>query len=216
MGNFNIIIVIVALIGVAIGLIFLIKTILSEINARKILQHGRKGENFIYDLLRTHYGASKIIRNAYYKMNNGYTTEIDMILVGKAGIMVFEIKAMKGFIDTPFKGDWCQMYNGKVLMFQNPFDQNVTHINAIKQILRKESIPNVKLHNIVVFTEPSVKFKHKEEMLLTSNRLLPFLADLNRNKFLKSGEIRNIAKILNKYKLSGKRVQRNHINNLRQ
>ena len=215
MKNFSTVVIVVTLMAVVIVLTFLIKTIRSEINAKKILQYGRKSENFIYDLLHTHYGAGKIIRNAYYKLNNGYTTEIDMILVGKAGIMVFEIKAMKGFIDNPFKGDWCQMYNNKVLMFQNPFDQNVTHINAIKQILRKESIPNVKLHNIVVFTEPSVKFKHKEEMLLTSNNLLPFIADLNRNKFLKSGEIRNVAKILNKYKLSGRRVQRDHINNLK-
>jgi len=220
MDNMNVVFrgvaIVVVLLAVLIILIYLLKTIRSEINAKKILQHGRKSEDFIYNLLRTRYGSGKLIRNAYYKLNSGHTTEIDMIIINKNGIQVLEIKGMKGFIENPFKGDWCQMYNNKVLMFQNPFDQNVTHIRAIKQIFQKESISNVPIRNIVVFTEPSVKFKFKEEMLLTSNKLLPFLDELNRNKFLKGNEIRRISKTLQKYQLKGRHVQRDHINNLKQ
>jgi Nuclease-related domain. len=215
MKNFINIAVIVVVIAVVIILIYLIKNIRGEINAKKILKYGRQSEDFIYNLLRTRYSGNNIIRNAYYRINNGGTTEVDIILVASNGIQVIEVKGMKGYIENPFKGDWCQMYRNKVLMFQNPFEQNVPHITAIQKIIRKEQISNVPIRNIVVFTDPTVKFEFKEEMLLTSNKLLPFLADLNRNKFLKRKEIRNITRVLKKYQLKGNRVKRNHIDYLK-
>lgn len=207
-------IIIIVILLVIIVLLYLLKTIRAEINSKKILRYGRKSESFIYDLLRTYYSANKIIKNAYFKQRNGATTQIDIVLVLKGGIHVIEIKGMKGFIENPFKGDWCQMYNNKVLMFQNPFEQNVAHIRAIQEIFRKEEIINVPIRNIVVFTDPKVKFKYKEDMLLTSANLLPFLHDLNQNKFLKPKEISYIIKVLRKYQLKGRRVQRNHIDQI--
>jgi len=211
---FSAVAVIIVLLAVISILLYLLKTIRGEINAKKILKYGRQSEDFIYNLLRTHYSANNILRNAYYRLGNG-TTEIDIVLVASNGIQVIEVKGMKGYIENPFKGDWCQMYKNKVLMFQNPFEQNVAHIRAIQQIIRKEKIANIPIRNIVVFTDPNVKFKFKEEMLLTSNKLMPFLADLNRNKFLKSKEVRHISKILRKHQLTGNRIKRNHINYLK-
>ena len=212
---FSAVAVIVVLLIVMCILLYILKTVRGEINAKKILKYGRQSEDFIYNLLRTHYSAGNIMRNAYYRLGNGGTTEIDIVLVAGNGIQVIEVKGMKGYIENPFKGDWCQMYKNKTLMFQNPFEQNVTHIRAIQHIIHKEKIPNIPIRNIVVFTDPNVKFKFKEEMLLTSNKLLPFLADLNRNKFLKSKEIRRISKVLKKYQLTGSRVRRDHINRLK-
>lgn len=211
----NGIVIVTVVLLVIIIFLYLFKTIRAEIKAKNLLKQGQKGENFVYDLLRTNYSAAKIIRNAYYRFNNGRTTEIDLILVARGGIHVIEVKSMRGYIDNPFKGDWCQTYNNKMFMFQNPFEQNVGHIKAIQQILKKEEISNAPIHNIVVFTDPRVKFKHKEEMLLTCNNFLPFLADINRNKFLKSHDIRYISNILRKYKLKGRRVKREHIDSIK-
>lgn len=183
-------------------------------NARRIMQYGRKSENFIYNLLCTQYNKKNIIKNAIYRIGANGTTEVDLIIVLKSGVHVIEIKGIKGYIDNPYKGDWCQHYRERVFMFQNPFDQNVTHLRAIQQIFKQEEISNVPISNLVVFSDPAVKFKHKEETLLKSPELLTYLSNANRNKFLKPKEITYIVKVLRSHQLKGRRIKRDHINNI--
>jgi len=163
----------------------------------------------------TTYRKKYIFRNVYFPDDRygDRTVETDIIFVCKGGICVIEVKGIKGFIENPIKGDWNQFYNNNVFMFQNPFEQNVSHIKAVKNILIREELPNIPVHNIVVFTDKRVKFKFREDMLLKADKLLPFLHDLNKNRFVSRQEITNVVKIIRKYQVKGYNTRRNNINN---
>jgi hypothetical protein len=75
-----------------------------------IFDKGRNGEYQIYKRLRNHENkGGKFLFNCYLPKENGETTEIDVLLINKNGIFVFESKNYSGWIFGDEKSkNWTQ------------------------------------------------------------------------------------------------------------
>ena len=188
-----------------VAIYFLIYKIRAVTRADNLLKSGRRNKNFIYNLIATHYSVKNILQNVYFHGVNyndyGIYKGADIILILKGGIYIFNVNPMGGVIHNPIKGDWVQIFNDQSVTFQNPFEENIFHIKILKDILRREKIPNIPVHNAAVFSNSKVKFRFREDMLLTSNTILNFIHDQNKNRFLKSKEISKVIKIIKKYQI---------------
>lgn len=99
---------------------------------------GKSGERIIYKILvdEMHIPENQIFRNVYIPTKNGKTSEIDIIVVSKKAIIVFECKNYAGNIYGDGKRKkWIQYLGRKKSYFYNPFLQNRTHVKCLKEYL---------------------------------------------------------------------------------
>ncbi len=117
-----------------------------------LYNNGSRGEYILYKFLdKNILFDKKIINNVYLEKRNGKTTEIDMILLCRKGIFVFEVKNYNGWIFGDRKGMyWTQRFEtGKSFRFYNPILQNESHIKELKEYLNISNKEIVK--SIVIF-----------------------------------------------------------------
>ncbi len=116
---------------------------------------GKFGEYQIYKKLRGfEAGGCKILFNLYIPKENGETTEIDVLMIARRGLIVFESKNYSGWIfGNEYSQKWTQTLpagrRARKFYFFNPILQNKGHINNLKKLLN-ESIP---MFSIITFSE---------------------------------------------------------------
>lgn len=99
---------------------------------------GSSGERIIYNALinKLHVPEKQILRNVYVPARGNKTSEIDLIVVSKKGIIVFECKNYAGNIyGDGNRQKWIQYLGKKKSYFYNPFLQNRTHVENLKNYL---------------------------------------------------------------------------------
>lgn len=117
---------------------------------------GKYGEYLTYKRLRSYEKAgAKFLFNCYLPRDNGETTEIDVLMIYKSGLYVFESKNYSGWIFGNEKGKtWTQTLpqgrRSHKEHFLNPIMQNNLHIKWLKNLLQDETIP---MHSVIVFSE---------------------------------------------------------------
>lgn len=115
------------------------------INPDYILHHseyknkGSIGERNLYLVLRQN-GVleNQIFRNVYIEKEDGTTAEMDLIVLSKKAVFVFEVKNYSGKIygDTKY-AKWIQYFHGKKNYFLSPILQNKDHIVVLQKFLDK-------------------------------------------------------------------------------
>lgn len=115
---------------------------------------GTYGEHKLYQTLQDLPGHKKFISNCYLEKTNAETTEIDIIMIHRTGIYVFESKNYSGWIYGSEDDDvWVQLINtGKseqAYTFYNPVLQNKGHIKWLKTYLSK--FKGLNYFSIIVF-----------------------------------------------------------------
>ena len=115
---------------------------------------GRYGEREIEEILLEsdrRITNEQIIKNLYLERENGKTTEIDVILILKNKIFVFESKNYSGWVFGNTRDKyWIQIFpNGKRYNFYNPTWQNYGHIKTLEEKLK--NFPNLKYYSIISF-----------------------------------------------------------------
>ncbi|MBQ9545365.1 MAG: NERD domain-containing protein [Clostridia bacterium] len=118
---------------------------------------GRLGEYLIYNYLRSlEKNGARFLFNIYLPKTCEETTEIDVLLIHKYGVFVFESKNYSGWIfGSETQKNWTQclpMGKGRSSQkehFLNPIFQNKLHISALKQVIG-ETVP---VYSIIVFSE---------------------------------------------------------------
>ncbi|WP_083573876.1 NERD domain-containing protein [Rossellomorea aquimaris] len=97
----------------------------------------------------------KIFHDTLLPSRNGGTTQIDHIVVSRAGIFVIETKNYKGWIfGNERSRQWTQTIYRRKQKFNNPLHQNYGHIKAIEHILGEQK--NIPYYNVVVFGSRAV------------------------------------------------------------
>ena len=111
------------------------------------------GEYKIYlELKKFKYRGSKILANLYIFNNEIDSTEIDLIMIDKTGIYVFESKNMSGAIYGKANDKlWTQRLGNMSNSFQNPINQNVKHIKYLDNFLDNKYTDNI--YSFIVFSE---------------------------------------------------------------
>ena len=168
-------------------------------NAKNLLKSTERGADFIYRLLRTAFPQGRIIRQASLPLGDGRRVLTDLLLVDRGGVFIIRVKSFPGAIDNTSRSTWTVTNTKGVGEFPNPFEQNRYVVSSIEAILKKEKIYNVPTHNIVVFSQKRVAFKLHYDKLLTAERLIDCIKDLNRNRFLNQKEINLTLTAIKKY-----------------
>lgn len=85
------------------------------------------------------------------------TTQIDHILLSRFGVFVIETKDYKGWIFGKVgHKDWTQVIFGEQYKFRNPINQNMRHVQGIRELL--DFLPQEVVRSAVVFVGDA-KFK---------------------------------------------------------
>lgn len=116
---------------------------------------GKYGEYLTYDALKDfEKEGAKFLFNLYIPKKNGETTEIDLMMISRKGIFVFESKNYGGWIfGKESQRNWTQVLpSGKGTRkesFYNPIMQNRTHIRNLVAFVGEE----YPTRSIIVFSE---------------------------------------------------------------
>lgn len=110
---------------------------------RKIfVSAGQVGENAVARRLRW------LPKDEYFVINdllldrgNGYSTQIDHVVVSPYGVFVIETKNIYGYIHGSDNSKlWRSCWRNRDLSFDNPILQNEAHIKALEGVLRDKQI----------------------------------------------------------------------------
>ena len=123
---------------------------------------GRFGEYQIYKRLSAYeQDGGQFLFNCYLPGERWETTEIDVILIHKSGIYVFESKNYSGWIyGRESDRTWTQILRQKI-RFPNPLRQNQLHVARVRKALglRREA----PVYSLVVFSDRCVLKKVRVE-----------------------------------------------------
>ena len=117
---------------------------------------GKIGEYYTYKYLKGYEkDGAKFLFNIYIPKENGETTEIDVLMIGKKGLFVFESKNYSGWIfGSDEQKNWYQtLPTGRGRShkehFYNPIMQNNSHVKHLKALVG-EQFP---VYSLIVFSE---------------------------------------------------------------
>ena len=123
---------------------------------------GKSGERILYKALISQLDVQEkqILRNVYIPTVDGKTSEIDLLIVSKKGLLVFECKNYAGNVYGDAKRNkWIQYVGSKKSYFYNPFMQNKSHVKHLKKYLEEYGdIPVIPM--VVTITRGKWKIKN--------------------------------------------------------
>ena len=111
---------------------------------------GKKGEYQLYRALQ-HYEEHgfRFLFNVYLRKPNGATSELDVVMIGSNGVIVFEIKNYSGWIFGNDKQKyWTQVIYKRKYRFLNPVWQNRTHCEVLRGYLPEDTA----VYSVVLFS----------------------------------------------------------------
>jgi len=173
-------------------------------------------------LLKHRIPAQTIFHDLYLKKSNGEFSQIDLVVVTKVGIIVFEVKDFSGWIfGNGNHSQWTQVlaYGKSKFRFYNPIMQNNGHIKHLKKQLRQfESIP---FYSVVVFygdcVLKDVSFVPEGTFLVKPKRVFEVIKIIaNNNEAAPYTDKHEVLRVLQKAVLNGGNVktQIEHIENI--
>lgn len=107
--------------------------------------------NLINNLLKSGYKETAVYHDLYVSKKNGTTSQIDVVLCTKIGLIVIEVKDYSGWIfGNGHQMNWVQItkYGRNKNYFYSPIKQNANHIKALKQCNTLKDIP---MYSFIVF-----------------------------------------------------------------
>ena len=137
-------------------------------------EYGKACELTVYNVLRTSQSHKNVFSNLYFPVDRGgeiLWTETDVVCITHGGIVVIEVKGLKGTIDNPESGDW----------------------------LERSGLRNVPVFNAVVFTEKNVRFTNRYKWLMRLDRISDFVCETDDRNALKKQDIKALRAVLNNY-----------------
>ena len=156
-----------------------------------------------------------VMKDLILNSSNGYTSQIDQIVLSEYGIFVIETKNYKGWIFGNEKSEnWTQVIYKEKHSFRNPVKQNWSHIYALKNVL--SDYPNIKYHPIVVFSgNATLKNIESSVPVIYDNKLNKTIRRLSNLKCLTIDEVNTIKTILESSVVTEKGSRKEHVKNIR-
>jgi len=205
-------------------------SIFFKIKERKLLEtvtksyRGTKSEKrLVLKLLKYGISAEDIFHDLYLEKANNNFSQIDLIILSKVGIIVFEVKDYSGWLFGKGNQDkWTQVlaYGRKKYRFYNPIKQNNGHITALRKKL--EQFDNVPFYSVIVFFGDckfkDISFIPQGTFLTYSKRIKDVMNTIiNKNVPVNYSNKLEIIKILKEAVNNGenKNVQKKHIENIK-
>ena len=115
---------------------------------------------------------NQIFRNVYLPTKNGKTSEIDLLVVSKKGIFVFEVKNYGGNIyGDANRPNWLQYIGHQKNFFYNPLLQNKNHVKHLREFLGEscKDIPIIPLVGTITRGNWKIKNLKPDDYILGYN-----------------------------------------------
>ena len=131
-----------------------------ERNEREAKRYGEAGENLVAKYLQdvvNNYGGY-LYNDFCFEDQQGYSTEIDHILITRGGIFIIETKTNKGLIRGAKEDEWWLCIKKDYQQdkqLKNPVIQNQGHINHLRKMF-KNTPP--KMTSIVIFPVADITY----------------------------------------------------------
>lgn len=134
----------------------LVIIILVIIIRKKLSNKGKQGEKKVAKVLKKIKG-TKLINNLRIPLYDTIT-EIDHVLIGKMGLVVFETKNISGSVSgNVYDRELVHNIGTKIHSLYNPIFQNKTHTDNITYHLKKMCFKNIPVYSVVVFVDNNLK-----------------------------------------------------------
>lgn len=185
---------------------------------------GRYGEYLTYKYLKQfETNGAKFLFNIYIPKENGETTEIDVLMICKKGVFVFESKNYSGWIfGSENQKNWYQTLpagrgRSHKEHFYNPIMQNRSHIKHLKAFLGEQ----VPMRSIIVFSDrctlKSVQIRSNDISVINRYSVAPVVSGICNqipNDLLTDNDVTEIYNQLYSYTQVDEIAKMQHIANI--
>lgn len=199
MGKFFLVLGVIICISFMLWLAFVLY---SRITAKKIMNECRNKKSFTFNFLSMRFSRINVLKNvnllidAPAIVNGRYIADIGLVFVNKGGIIIIDTIPGSGFVEVNEGGQWSRSVNDKCHTFEDPFNKGRHKVKAMKMFLRSEGVENVPVNYVVLFSGKRVKFSKRLNGLITAEGLVPYVKDVNMDKYLTYREIRSVVRLL--------------------
>lgn len=187
------------------------------------IEKGILGEReFVSYLNRDNSYYKKILQNVYLDKTDGTTTELDVILICSFGIYVFEVKNYDNcfIFGSRNQKQWNRRsHKGTIYRIENPINQNLRHLDELKNHL---NIKKYNLYKSIVIFVGNAEIKSyipniDSNFLLTKSdyNRLNYLIKENNIELLSSSEVDEIYLKLKPFSEVSELVKLNHRNRIK-
>lgn len=170
--------------------------IIIEYKKSKSIVTPNECEELVSDILQYNLGQGYYFYNNLFYQGNGWSMQIDHIVVSPYGIFVIETKGYKGLIcgkeDSP---DWVQVLGTNKYSFYNPIMQNHSHCRFLDRILSYNGI-QARIISIVVFGDRAeLKCNIKNNIVVKTRDLVKVISQYH-DVFLDANTISNTMRVI--------------------
>lgn len=184
---------------------------------------GKRGEYLIYRHLRDKKSNTKWLFNVYIPRDDGRTTEIDVLMIHKSGVYVFESKNYSGWIyGSSDREQWTQCIKPsedvrtKKYKFFNPIMQNDIHIKYLKPLLDPEIQKSI--YPVVVFGDrcvlKNIKLDNNYQMVIRRQDVKRVFRSQFMNSVIDKKTINQIFDSLYHYTQVSNQIKEKHIQDI--
>lgn len=135
-------ILIIAILAVVLYTAYRIKLYIDDVKLLETVTNRKRGtggeRRLVLSLLKYGFYPDEVFHDLYIEYSPGYYTQIDVVVLSPAGIIVFEEKDYSGWLfGSGWQKYWTQVldYGREKHRFYNPVLQNQKHIQHLKTIL---------------------------------------------------------------------------------
>jgi hypothetical protein len=154
-----------------------------------------------------------ILKDVLLTKRDGKTTQVDHIVVSIFGVFVIETKNYKGWIFGSEKSQyWTQVIYKRKQKFYNPIKQNNGHINAIKDLIKDNTIP---IQSIIAFSNSC---KLKLEPTETKVVYMKYVTTTVRSYFqqiMSHHNMKEIAELLSNGNTKDRTIRKEHVQQIK-
>ena len=189
-------------------------------NPEEYKDAGSAGERAFYLTLCNQFNIPKnqIFRNVYIPTKNDKTVEIDILVVSKKGLFVFECKNYSGNIyGDRNRKKWIQYLGDIKSYFYNPFLQNRSHVVSLKSYLSHYGdLPAISLVAPTERGHWKIKNLKPTDYLLGYNSHLSDVFSMTPDSVLMAKHFNAILQEIAPLSRPDKFIRQNHIEQLKQ
>ena len=180
---------------------------------RLIPSKGAMGEKRVARILEKLPEEKYSVINNLLLNNNGYTSQVDHVVVSVYGIFVIETKTYQGIISGGENSEhWTQNIYGNKYEFRNPILQNYGHIKSLKQALG--DYKNVPFISIVAFSRQANLRVSSNVPVVYWSQILDIIQGYE-NPVIKESDVRRITRLLMASNADSKETRKDHVKNVR-
>ena len=180
---------------------------------RLVPSKGAMGEKRVVRILEKLPEEKYSVINNLLLNNNGYTSQVDHVVVSVYGIFVIETKTYQGIISGGENSEhWTQNIYGNKFEFRNPILQNYGHVKSLKQVLG--DYKNVPFISIIAFSRQADLRVSSNIPVVYWSQILDVIRGYE-NPVIKESDVRRITRLLMASNTDSKETRKDHVKNVK-